>query len=218
MRKADKVRLEQVNQRRRMAQHLWDGSVPIAGTPAESYLRGPRGITCPLPATLRFLPASGPHPPAMVAPFGIPAEPEPGQLDVARMMIHGVHLTRLKPDGSGKMDADDAKRFIGSAPGLPIVLTPVNDLGGLAISEGIEDALSLHQGTGLGAWAAGAANRLPAVARAVPRYVEVVTILVDDNDAGRRNSSELAHQLSKVRGSRFDVRLLEDWLLPRAAA
>ena len=124
----------------------------------------------------------------MIAPFGVPAEPEPGQLDVARMMIYGVHLTRLKPDGSGKMDADDAKRFIGSAPGLPIVLAPVNDLGGLAISEGIEDALSLHQGTGLGAWAAGAANRLPALARAVPRYVEVVTILVDDNDAGRKKA------------------------------
>ena len=118
-----------------------------------------------------------------------------------------------------RLDADDAKKvFIGSAPGLPIVLAPVNDLGGLGIAEGIEDALSLHQGTGLGAWAAGAANRLPALARAVPRYVECVNVLVDDNEPGRKYSYELARQLRKVRGSRFDVRLLEDWLLPRAVA
>ena len=55
------------------------------------------------------------------------------------MMIHGVHLTRLKPDGSGKLDIEGRpdKIFIGSAPDLPIVLAPVNDLGGLSIAEGL---------------------------------------------------------------------------------
>jgi hypothetical protein len=221
MREADKAKVERDNKMRRTAKYLWSGSIPIQGTPAEAYLRGVRRIICPLPATLRFLPANGPHAPAMVAPFGIPDEPEPGRLDVNHMMIHGIHLTRLKPDGSGKADIEGEpdKIFIGSAPGLPLVLAPANDLGGLGIAEGIEDALSLHQTTGLGAWAAGAANRLPALARAVPRYVECVNILVDDNEPGRKHSYELARQLRKVRGSRYDVRLLENWLLsPRAAA
>ena len=48
------------------------------------------------------------------------------------------------------------------------MLAPMNDLLGLAITEGVEDALSIHAATGLGAWAAGAASRLPALADAVP--------------------------------------------------
>jgi hypothetical protein len=220
MREADKAKVERDNRMRRTAKYLWGGGMPIRGTVGERYLREARGITCALPATLRFLPASGSHAAAMIAPFGIPAEPEPGRLDVERLMIHGIHLTRLKPDGSGKADVEGEpdKIFIGSAPGLPLVLAPANDLGGLGIAEGIEDALSLHQTTGLGAWAAGAANRLPALARAVPRYVECVNILVDDNEPGRKHSYELARQLRKVRGSRFDVRLLENWLLSQRAA
>jgi 5S rRNA maturation endonuclease (ribonuclease M5) len=101
---------------------------------------------------------------------------------------------------------------------MPIVLTPVNDIGGLAISEGIEDALSIHQATGLGAWAAGCANRLPALARAVPRYVESVTILVDDDNDGRRFSRELAEALQKSRGRSLDIALDEGASLWRAAA
>ena len=36
------------------------------------------------------------------------------------------------------------------AGGLPIVVAPVNDSLGLAITEGIEDALSVHEATGFG--------------------------------------------------------------------
>lgn len=219
MRAADKVHIDHINDRRRTARFLWDSSLPIAGTLAESYLRG-RGITCPLPATLRFLPARGEHAPAMISVFGIPAEPEPGKLDVTGMAIGAVHITRLKADGSGKanIEGQPDKIFIGGAPGLPIALAPCNDLSGLAIAEGIEDALSLHQSTGLGAWAAGSANRLPSLARAVPRYVSSVSIAIDDNDVGRESSYELARQLRKVRNARYDVRLLESWLLQEAAA
>jgi hypothetical protein len=43
--------------------------------------------------------------------------------------------------------------MIGRSIGFPIVLAPVNDGLGLSITEGIEDALSLHQATGLPQWA-----------------------------------------------------------------
>jgi hypothetical protein len=67
----------------------------------------------------------------------------------------------------------------------------VNDLLGLAIAEGIEDCLSVHEATGLGAWAAGAASRLPALAAALPSYIECVTVMVDDDPDGRRFAGEL---------------------------
>lgn len=99
--------------------------------------------------------------------------------------------------------------MLGPAEGKPIALAPVNDLGGLALAEGIEDALSIHLATGLGAWAAGCANRLPALARAVPHYVTSVTVAVDDDEAGRRYAHELAQQLRNLRGRRLEVRMLE---------
>ena len=73
-----------------------------------------------------------------------------------------MHLTKIKPDGSGKADIELQKIMIGRSKGTPIVLAPMNDALGLVITEGIEDALSMHAATGLGAWAAGAASRLPA--------------------------------------------------------
>ncbi len=135
--------------------------------------------------------------PAMCLPFGLPTEPAPGRLTIQPSQIVGVHLTFLKPDGSGK--AKDAKGrskiMIGRGHDFPIVLAPVNDIGGLVIAEGIEDALTVHQLTGLGAWAAGSASRLPGIARHVPRYVEAVTIIEDDNEAGRSGCRGLAEAL-----------------------
>ena len=84
------------------------------------------------------------------------------------------------------------------------MLAPMNDLLGLAIAEGIEDALSMHQATGLGAWAAGSANRMPALADAVPSYCDCVTILADANEAGERNSALLAERL-EARGIHAEV-------------
>ena len=119
--------------------------------------------------------------------------------------VEAVHLTLLKPNGSGKADVKPSKIMLGSPGPLPIVLAPSNDQLGLAIAEGIEDALSLQMATGLGAWSAGAAGRLPGLSDAVPSYIEAVTIMVDDDPAGRRHSAELAARL-RERG--IDARLI----------
>jgi len=176
----------------------WINSRTIQGTPAEAYLRG-RGIICPLPDTLSFVEGYGPgRIPAMLAMFGVPGEPLPGTLRIEPRQIAGAHLTFIKPDGSGK--AKDrhgrSKIMLGRGHDFPIVLAPPNDGGGLVVAEGIEDALTAHQLTGLGAWAAGAANRLPGIARHVPGYVECVTIIEDDNEAGRRGCQQLAETLA----------------------
>jgi len=85
--------------------------------------------------------------------------------------------------------------MVGHSIGSPIVLAPMNGMLGLAITEGIEDALSVHQATGLGAWAAGAASRMPALADTVPDYTSCVSIVADDDDTGRENSEKLAEAL-----------------------
>src|SRR5947199_10120551 len=94
--------------------------------------------------------------------------------------------------------------MIGPSSGSPLVLAPANDLLGFIVSEGIEDGLSGHEATGLGAWAAGSASRLPGLADAIPAYADWITILVDDDDDGRRHARELAARLP-TRGIRVDI-------------
>src|SRR5262249_19675677 len=140
---------------------LWSRRRPITGSIAEKYLHEARGIICPLPPTLAFLsPAKLEQHPAMIAAFAMVDEPEPGVLGRPRD-VGSVHLTLLRADGSGKADAQPNKVIVGSPLGHPIIVAPPNDLMGLAITEGIEDALSAHQATGLGAWAAGSASFMP---------------------------------------------------------
>jgi Toprim domain-containing protein len=177
------------------ARWLWRTARSAIGSPVERYLES-RGLALALPATIRFSePRNANHHPSMVTAFGFPSEPVPGRLHVADNAIAGVHLTFLKPDGSSKADAAPNKIMIGRCVGVPLVLAPVNDIGGLVITEGIEDALSVHCVTGLGAWAAGSAVRLPALAEAVPNYTECVTVMMDADPAGRRGSTKLAARL-----------------------
>jgi 5S rRNA maturation endonuclease (ribonuclease M5) len=94
-------------------------------------------------------------------------------------------------------------------------VAPPNDLLGLAITEGIEDAASAHQLTGLGAWAAGCASRLPRLAEVVPHYIEVVTIIVDPDKDGVRYSRQFAQEL-RARG--FYVELFQQEFAEELAA
>jgi Toprim domain len=178
---------------------LWKGRTPITDSIAEKYLREARGYRGALSATLGYLAPRGEHGPALIAAFGMAYEPEPGLLEIADAQARGVHITRLAADGSGKAGTERDKIMLGSSMGYPIVLAPPNDLLGLAIAEGIEDALSVHQSTGLGAWAAGSASRLPALADTVPSYIEAVTIAADPDNAGQRGARLLRERLL-VRG------------------
>jgi hypothetical protein len=199
--KADAAERDRITKAERLsrAQWLWSRSLLLKGTIAERYLRDGRGYDGPLPATLRFLPARGDHGPAMLAAFGLASEPEPGGVEIDARDLCAVHLTRLAPDGSAKAGTERDKIMVGLSAGSPIVLAPPNDLLGLAITEGIEDALSVHVATGLGAWAAGAASFLPALAPTIPPYIDCITILADDDPDGQRNAAELARRLGEQR-------------------
>ena len=88
---------------------------PNPGHHCEIYLRCERGITCPLPATLRFLPGNDQYPPAMIAAFGMAHEPEPGVIAIEADVVRAVHLTKLTADGRKHPD-DPNKIMLGSAP------------------------------------------------------------------------------------------------------
>jgi len=173
--------------------HLWRASQVAAGTPAETYLRNRLGgDSRVLPATVRYLPPLKPsHRPAMLVPYGL-------------TKITAVQLTLLVADGSDKAKIEPNKITIASPAGMPMVIAPPNDLLGLAITEGVEDALSVHYATGLGAWASGGAGFMPKLAPAVPNYVEAITIYAHADESGQRGAHELAEALDG-RGSEVRI-------------
>jgi hypothetical protein len=143
----------------------------------------------------------------MIAAFGITSEPEPGVIAIAGHEVSAVHLTKLAVDGCQKSSAQPNKIMLGRPKGSPIVLAPPNDLLGMCITEGIEDALSMHEVTGLGAWAAGSASLMPALADAVPDYIDCVSILAHPDPAGIKGANELATRL-RIRGTECVVTFL----------
>ena len=143
----------------------------------------------------------------MIAAFGVTSEPEPGVLAIAGHEVTAVHLTKLTADATQKSGGVPNKIMIGSPKGSPIVLAPPNDLLAMCITEGIEDALSAHEATGLGAWAAGSASLMPALADAVPDYIDCVSILAHPDPAGIKGANELATRL-RTRGTGCDVLFL----------
>jgi hypothetical protein len=186
---------------------LWRARRPLRGSIGETYLREVRGYRGILPPTLGFLPARDQYPPAMIASFGLPDEPEPGVMALHESRITGVHLTRLVSDGSDRERGNKAKIMIGASVGSPIAVAPWTDSHALVVVEGIEDGLSVHESTGLCAWAAGCASRLARLSYVVPAWVESVTILADNDRDGRRHACSLATNLSNSHAD-AEIRLL----------
>jgi hypothetical protein len=187
--------LEYRRRQHEKAHWLWAQRRPLENSIAERYLRQARGYAGPLPATLGFLPRKGAHSSTLIAAFALVQESEPGVLRPPAN-VGAVLLIALAPDGLSKADIEHPKKIIGSPDGLPIVVSPVNDLCGLGVCEGLEDGLSIYQATALGVWAAGGAGFLPKLVSAVPDYVECVTIYQHDDAAGQAGAAALARSLS----------------------
>ena len=175
-------RRAEAEKKARQAHRLWCEARPIAGTVAETYLRG-RGITCPLPDTLRFCPECWHGPtatrlPAMVA-----------LVDGAEGFA--VHRTYLHADGSGKAPLDPAKLMLGATAGGAVRLSGGAD--SLAVAEGIETALSLLCGLLRRPATVWAALSAPGIAGLhLPPQPGRVTIAPDGDPAGRKAAHALA--------------------------
>jgi hypothetical protein len=189
--------------RLRLARHLWSKRKRAVGSIVETYLRKARGYRGVIPSTIGYLPASGDYAPTMISAFGMTTEPEPGVIAI-HPAVAGVHLTQLLDDGSGRT----GKIMIGRSLGSPLVVAPMNDLLGLVVCEGIETALSLSDATGCGVWASCGANRMPALADAVPDYTDCVTVAAEPDD-GMKFAEELFAKL-KARGFHTEFRILTE--------
>lgn len=176
-----------IQKRRSQVLRLWHTAKPINDTPAETYLRR-RGITCALPATLRYHPAawhmSGRRLPALVARV----EGSDG---------FGVHRTYLRQDGNGKADVEPKKAMLGQVKGGAVRLARAR--GPLVVAEGIETALSLACGIlshPTMIWAALSTAGLAGLV--LPSTPSSLTIATDGDDAGRKAGSALAERATAL--------------------
>jgi phage/plasmid primase-like uncharacterized protein len=166
------------------AKRLWVEAQPIAGTQAETYLRG-RGITAPLPATLRFHPECWHGPTARRLPAMVAA--------VQGAVSPAVHRTWLSADGSGKADIDPPKAMLGAVTGGAVRLA--DGLGPLVVAEGIETALSLASGllqTPAAVWAALSTSGMRGLN--LPQQPARLTIAPDGDAPGREAANALAER------------------------
>jgi len=159
-------------------------SLPITGTPAEIYLLT-RG--CRLPpedGDVRYLPARGKYPHAMLARV----------TDVVTAQPISLHFTRLASDGRRKAGTDTDKLLLAGhrKKGGCIRLWPNECVTqGLAIAEGIESALCAARAA-TPVWAAIDAGNLEAFP--VLLGVEALLIVADHDVAGIKAAQGCAHR------------------------
>lgn len=158
------------------ARTIWNACKPIAGTLAETYLRG-RGIRISLPATLRFHPAlKDPHSqriyPAMVA--GVTVWP-------SRKVI-AIHRTFLNAEGTGKAPILAPKAMLGPVRGGAVRFGSAEPL--MCMAEGIESALSLMQSTSMPVWACLSTSGLRGVVLPTLPLASEVVIGADNDPPG----------------------------------
>lgn len=179
----DVVRQSAAEKRARQAREIWEQAAPISGTLAETYLRC-RGITCPLPESLRFQPRCW-HRSALRLP-ALVALVEGADTDA-------IHRTYLRSDGTGKADVDPAKAMLGRCTGGAVRLVAGD--GPLVVAEGIETALSLPSGLleEVGSvWAALSTSGLRSLL--LPKEPGRLIVAVDGDEPGRAAARVLAQR------------------------
>ncbi|RLL73047.1 DUF7146 domain-containing protein [Paenirhodobacter hankyongi] len=177
-----------MRKRSALARICWDEAQAIANTPAERYLRR-RGITCALPANLRFHPAAwhaqtAQRLPAMIACIDAPRG-------------FAVHRTYLKPDGSAKAAVTPTKTMLGPTRGGAVKLS--RGPGPLVVAEGIETALSLACGLlprSMTLWSALSAPGLSSLH--LPASPGHIIIATDGDLPGRKAGDALAMRASAL--------------------
>ena len=169
-----------------VARRLFAMSQPIAGTPAETYLRR-RGIAA-LHATdnLRF------HPRCYYRPDRYsPTETWPALIAAVTDLagrIRGAHRTWIDPSGAGKAPIDTPRRAMGHLLGNGVRFGVANDV--LAAGEGIETVLSLRMVLpSMPMLAALSANHLAAIL--FPSALRRLYVVRDADPAGDRAMESL---------------------------
>lgn len=174
---------------------IWAQTQPAAGSPVETYLRG-RGITGSIPPAIRF------H---LAAPLAYPTEERPNPPTRPAMVAiataadgksaAGLHVTALRPDGSGKAPLGNPRRMFGELAGAVVQLAPFPEGGELAVAEGIETALSYRDLTGTPTWAGLSTAGLRRFV--APMGLKRLVVAADGDDAGLDAARNLAERASR---------------------
>ncbi|MBX4335520.1 DUF7146 domain-containing protein [Bartonella raoultii] len=169
--------LKRVKQKAERAQKIWQQSQPIKDTLAETYLRM-RGITCELPADLRFHDKC-PHPLGITLPALVALVKGAGSF--------AIHRTFLQTNGC-KTDQKPAKAMLGSVMGGAVHLSQANPKH-LVICEGIETGLSLLSGLlsePVNVWASLSTSGM--MRMNLPPIKARLTIAMDGDDASSKRN------------------------------
>jgi hypothetical protein len=178
----------------------WQSATPAAGSLVEPYLRS-RGITCPPPASIRFLSrqrnwGDGKIYPAMISLVQrVPGADDHAALERRALLIDaGAHFTFLqdgRPNGPVVKAATDAPKLtLGQLRHGGVWLSPFESIGEqLAVAEGIETALSVMQLTRLPTVAALSAAGMQSLRW--PAQVRRFSIAADNDEAGLKAATRL---------------------------
>ena len=169
---------------RERALEIWRATQPAIGTLAEDYLHG-RGITIPIPHTIRYHPAvkhadTGLHLPCMVA----------ATCDVDRH-VTGIQRTYLTLYGR-KAPLNRPRMALGALTGGAVRLAPTVDR--VWLTEGVEDGLALMQIMDEPAWAVLGTSGYKSVV--LPDKIKQVILAPDGDNAGQAVIQEVAHRLA----------------------
>lgn len=185
----------------RSALDIWRASRPAEGSPVEDYLRG-RGITGPIPATIRYHPAllhpdTGIHLPALVAA-------------VANVEKKITGITRIFLTMNGrKAPLTRPKMALGTLRGGAVRLAPTTER--VWLTEGVEDGLVVMQMMGEPAWAVLGTSGFKTVE--LPENIKQVILAPDGDDAGQAILEDAARRLAgqgrEIRAAKLPAGL--DW-------
>jgi hypothetical protein len=178
----------------------WSNAAPAAGSLVERYLQG-RGITCPAPASIRFLPRQrnwsdgGTYPTMISLVQRVPGADDYAALERCHSLIDaGAHFTFLQEsslDGDVRKATTDASKLsLGQLRHGGVWLSRFEEIGEqLAVAEGIETALSVMQLTKLPAVAALSAAGMRSLHW--PAQVRRLCIAGDNDEAGLKAGTRL---------------------------
>ena len=180
---------------------IWRSTRPAEGSPVEQYLRG-RGLTIPIPHTIRYHPALlhpdiAQHLPAMVAAVA----------NVERK-VTGIQRIFLTMDGR-KAPLTRPKMALGTLRGGAVRLAPTTDR--VWLTEGVEDGLAVMQMMGEPAWAVLGTSGFKSVE--LPENIKQVILAPDGDEAGqhviKETAARLASQGREVRAAKLPAG--RDW-------
>ena len=157
---------------RDVSEHLWGSSESLHGSLAAMYLRRRGCRLPPVDGDLRFLPARGDHPAAMLGRV----------TDAITAQPISLHFTHLNADGTKVSEHSKSLLAGHRKAGGVIRLWPDEAVTlGLAVAEGIESALAAAHGF-TPVWAAIDAGNLSAFP--VLKGIEALTIVADHDQTG----------------------------------